>query len=125
MYFKIAGIDARPPNNPRQFDNTIFLVDTGGLRIMFRGDNRRDPNPHIWEMIGQIDSALLLIDASVQVLSHEQADGLAVKLGAKVVVPRHDSLRDIIQRRSTLQTANQFVAVRDHIKPDGPSYALT
>ena len=65
MYFKIAGIDARPPNNPRQFDNTIFVVDAGGLRIMLWGDNRRHPDPHVWEMLGQIDTALLLIDASV------------------------------------------------------------
>ena len=65
MYLKTSGIDARPPNNPRQFDNTIIIVEMGGMRIMHWGDNRPNPNPHVWEMIGQVDVALLPIDGSM------------------------------------------------------------
>ena len=125
MYLKTAGIDARPPNNPRQFDNTIIIVETGGMRVMHWGDNRPDPNPHVWEMLGQVDVALLPIDASMHILSYEQADVLAAKIGANVVVPHHYFIWDLVQRGSTLQTAEAYVAARDHIEPDGPSYTLT
>ncbi|MGI9423753.1 MAG: MBL fold metallo-hydrolase [Hyphomicrobiaceae bacterium] len=124
MYLKTAGIDARPPNNPRQFDNTIIIVEAGGLRTMHWGDNRPDPNPHVWDMIGQVDIALLPIDASMHILSYEQADELAARIGAKVVVPHHYFIWDLVQRGSTLQPADAYAAARDHIKSEGPRYTL-
>lgn len=124
MYLKTAGIDARPPNNPRQFDNTIIIVETGGMRIMHWGDNRPDPNDHVWEMIGKIDVALLPIDASMHILSYEQADELAERISANIVVPHHYFIWDLVQRGSTLQPADAYADAREHIKPDGPSYTL-
>ena len=124
MYLKTAGIDARPPNNPRQFDNTIIVVETGGLRIMHWGDNRPDPNPHVWDMLGRIDVALLPIDASMHILSYEQADELAGRLSAKIVVPHHYFIWDLVQRGSTLQPADAYVAARDHVKTDGGRYTI-
>lgn len=124
MYLRTAGIDARPPNNPRQFDNTIVVIETGGLRIMHWGDNRPDPNPHVWEMLGNIDIALLPIDASMHILSYEQADELAAKLNAKVIIPHHYFIWDLVQRASTLQPADAYVATREHIQSDGPAYTF-
>ena len=125
MYLKTAGIDARPPNNPRQFDNTIITVETGGMRIMHWGDNRIDPNPHVWEMLGNVDIALLPIDASMHILSYEQADEIASKLAAKVIVPHHYFMWDLVQRSSTLLTAQAYVASRDHIETNAPDYHFT
>ncbi len=125
MYLKTAGIDARPPNNPRQFDNTIIIIETGGLRIMHWGDNRIDPNPHVWEMIGSVDVALLPIDASMHILSYEQADEIASKLGAKAIVPHHYFMWDLVQRSSTLLTAEAYVADRDHIETGAPDYTFS
>ncbi|MFT6303453.1 MAG: L-ascorbate metabolism protein UlaG (beta-lactamase superfamily) [Pseudomonadales bacterium] len=124
MYLKTAGIDARPPNNPRQFDNTIIVIETGGLRIMHWGDNRIDPNPHVWDMLGSVDIALLPIDASMHILSYEQADEIADKLNATVIVPHHYFMWDLVQRGSTLLPADAYVATREHIKTDGPDYAF-
>jgi L-ascorbate metabolism protein UlaG (beta-lactamase superfamily) len=124
MYLKTAGIDARPPNNPRQFDNTIIVIETGGLRIMHWGDNRINPNPHVWDMLGSIDIALLPIDASMHILSYEQADEIADKLNATVVVPHHYFMWDLVQRGSTLLPADAYVATREHIKTDGPDYTF-
>ena len=124
MYLKTSGIDARPPNNPRQFDNTIVIVEMGGMRIMHWGDNRPNPNPHVWEMVGQIDVALLPVDASMHILSYEQADELAARIGAKVVVPHHYFIWDLMQRGSTLQPATAYAAGRDAIEPDGAAYVL-
>ena len=91
---------------------------------MHWGDNRPDPNPHVWDLIGQIDVALLPIDASMHILSYEQADELAAKTGTKVIVPHHYFIWDLVQRGSTLQPADAYVAARDHIQPNGPRFTL-
>lgn len=122
MYRKTAGIDPRPPNNPRSFDNTIIVIETGGLRIMHWGDNRINPNPHVWDMLGSVDIALLPIDASMHILSYEQADEIADKLNATVVVPHHYFMWDLVLPSSTLLPADAYVATRDHIKTDGPDH---
>ncbi|MGI9522415.1 MAG: MBL fold metallo-hydrolase [Hyphomicrobiaceae bacterium] len=124
MYLKTAGIDARPPDNPRQFDNTIVVVETGGLKILHWGDNRPNPNSHVWDLLGQVDVALLPIDASMHILSYEQADMIAARLGAKIIVPHHYFIWDLVQRASTLQPADAYVAGREHVTLEVPSYVI-
>jgi hypothetical protein len=37
------GFSTCPPNNPLAFDNTVQILETGGLRIALWGDNRPEP----------------------------------------------------------------------------------
>ena len=120
----LYGIDPRPPDNPRSFDNSLIVVETGGLRILHWGDNRPDPPDEVWAMLGRIDVALLPVDDSRHVLSHEQADAIAERLGARVVVPHHYFIWDLMQRASTLQPADEWVARHDSTTTDGAVVSL-
>ena len=100
------------------------VLETGGLRIMHWGDKSIDPNPQVWDMLGSVDIALLPIDASMHILSYEQADEIADKLNATVIVPHHYFMWDLVQRGSTLLPADAYVATREHIKTDGPDDAV-
>jgi len=60
----------------------------------------------------------------MHILSYEQADEIASKLRAKAIVPHHYFMWDLVQRSSTLLTAEAFVADRDHIETDAPDYVF-
>ena len=64
------GTDIEPPDNPRSWDHCLIVVETGGMRIVHWGDNRHDPPDNIWQVLGQIDIALLPVDASQHVMGH-------------------------------------------------------
>ena len=37
--------DPCPPNETLQWDNSLYVIETGGLRILHWGDNRQNPPP--------------------------------------------------------------------------------
>lgn len=106
---RLTGVDPRPPHNPRSFDNCLVLIETGGLRILHWGDNRADPPAEIWELLGRVDVALLPVERSRHVLTYEQADRIADRLGARVVIPHHYFIWDVTTRGSTLMEATEWV----------------
>ena len=107
---KMLGIEPAPPNNPRCFDNSLIIIETGGLRILHWGDNRPDPPEEVWAQLTDIDVALLPVDASRHVLSYEMADTIMQRLGAKLAVPHHYFIWDVTTRGSTLLPADDWVA---------------
>ena len=107
-----TGVETRPPNNCRSFANCLVLVEVAGLRILHWGDNRPDPPEHVWDMLGAVDVALLPIDGSWHVLSEEQVEAVATRLRAKLVVPHHYYIRNVVTRSSTLLPPNRWVEGR-------------
>ena len=83
------GVDPRPPDNPRSWDNTLFVIETAGLRILHWGDNRPDPPEEVWRAIGEIDIELLPIDDSQHILSYEHVNDVLKRTRAKVCIPGH------------------------------------
>jgi len=122
---RLTHMETRPPDNWRSFDNCMLLVEVAGLRILHWGDNRSDPPQHIWDMIGDIDVALLPIDGSQHVLSYEQADRVARRLKAKLIVPHHYYIWDVLTPGSTLLPPNEWVDTRPRsIWPDSGVFRL-
>lgn len=122
-----GGADIEPPNNPRSWDHCLIVVETGGLRIVHWGDNRHNPPPEIWAALGEIDIALLPVDASQHVMGHIHTDHIIETLRPKVVIPHHYYIWDVVQRQSTLQSADAWVAARERFERiDGPrrSYSI-
>jgi L-ascorbate metabolism protein UlaG (beta-lactamase superfamily) len=109
---RLAGVRTDPPDNWRSFDNTLLLIETAGLRILHWGDNRPDPPDAVWARLGRIDIALLPIDGSQHVLSHAQADAIAARLGARIVVPHHYGIEDLTTPGSTLLPPDTWMATR-------------
>ena len=124
LYRKTSGIENRPPDNPRSFDNTIVIIETGGLKIVHWGDNRPDPEQHVWDMIGRTDIMLIPVDGSNHLLSDDQVDEICARLKARAIVPCHYFTWELMHRACTLQTADEFVAKRDHLKVEAGSHVF-
>ena len=109
----LTEIETQPPNNWRSFDNCMILIEVAGLRILHWGDNRPDPPQNVWDMLGNVDIALLPIDGSQHVLSYGQIDATAKRLNAKLIVPHHYYIWDVVTRGSTLLPPTEWVDKRD------------
>ena len=114
VYRELYDTDVTPPNNPRSWDNTLVVVETGGLRILHWGDNRHDPPEHVWDMLGRIDIALLPVDGSQHVMSFTSVEAIIRRLRPRIVVPHHYYIWDVIQRGATLLPADAWVKARPH-----------
>lgn len=106
---RLTNMETRPPNNWRSFDNCLILVEVAGLRILHWGDNRPNPPQEIWDRIGEIDIVLLPIDGSQHVLSYPQVEEVAQRLRAKLIVPHHYYVWDVLTRGSTLLPPDEWV----------------
>ncbi len=82
------------------------------MRIVHWGDNRHNPPDDIWKALGHIDIALLPIDASQHVMGHVHTESIIEQLQPRVIVPHHYYIWDVLQRQSTLQTADAWVGSR-------------
>ena len=114
VYRELYDTDVTPPNNPRSWDSTLVVIETGGLRILHWGDNRHDAPDHVWEMLGNIDIALLPVDGSQHVMSFASVDTIIDRLKPKVIVPHHYYIWDVIQRGATLMPVDDWVTARPH-----------
>ena len=110
------GIDISPPNNPRSWDHSMIIVETGGLRILHWGDNRHNPPESIWDALGDIDIVLLPIDGSQHVMGYERTEEIISRLKPKIVIPHHYYVWDVVQRQSTLQTPEQWLETQKHVE---------
>ena len=117
--------DVCPPTNARHFDNTLFLIETGGLRLLMWGDNRPNPPQEVWDQIGEVDMVFLPVDGSRHILDYAQADEIFAKTGAKVAIPHHYLVPETTFVTSTLQPATEWVETHEHTMLDGPSIEVT
>ena len=121
VYRDIYDTDITPPNNPRSWDNTLVVVETGGLRVLQWADNRHDAPDYVWEMLGRIDIALLPVDGSQHVMSFKSVQAIIDRLKPKIVIPHHYYIWDIVQRGATLTPAGDWVKERTHRIIGGPT----
>lgn len=109
---KLTPMETLPPNNWRSFDNTIVIIEVAGLRILHWGDNRPDVSDEVWDMIGEVDIALLPIDGSQHVLGYDQVTRLREKMRAKIVVPHHYFIWNVTHRASTLGPPDEWMGMQ-------------
>jgi L-ascorbate metabolism protein UlaG (beta-lactamase superfamily) len=109
----VEGYDPCPPNNPTQWDNVMYLIETGGLRILHTGDTRPDPAPEAWQKIGNVDVLLVATDDSGHILDHKSADEFCKRTKCKILVPGHYMIPKITIPEATMEPAENFV-VKGH-----------
>lgn len=109
MTRRLTPVRTDPANNWRSFDNCLLLIEVAGLRILHWGDNRPNPPQSVWDQLGEIDILLLPIDGSQHVLSDAQADEVADRLEARLIVPHHYGVWDLTTRGSTLLPPDDWV----------------
>jgi len=112
------------PGNFRHMDNSLFVIDTGGLRLLMWGDNRPNPPQEVWDRIGQVDVVFVPVDGSRHILDYEQADRVLEKTGAKVAIPHHYLVPETTFFTSTLDTATEWAQTHEHTMLDSASIEL-
>lgn len=123
---RLTPIRTDPETNWRSFDNCILILEIAGMRILHWGDNRPDAPQHVWDALGEIDVLLLPVDGSEHVLSNAQADEVAERLKAKVIVPHHYGIWNLTARASTMLPCDEWVdAHLDPIRTDSGSYSFS
>jgi L-ascorbate metabolism protein UlaG (beta-lactamase superfamily) len=123
-----AAINEDPcePNETNQWTNVMFLVETGGLRILHWGDNRQNMPDYIWKMIGDIDVAMLPVSDEGHILSHEWGDKVMQKINANVVLPMHYHVNGVnIPGWAGSEPAIKWVTKHKHTMLGGPTVVLT
>ena len=107
-----------PPTNFRHLDNNIYLIETGGLRLLMWGDNRPNPPEEVWNRIGEVDIVFVPVDGSGHILDYEQADAVVARTGAKVAIPHHYLVPETTFVTSTLMTATEWAQSHEHTMLD-------
>jgi L-ascorbate metabolism protein UlaG (beta-lactamase superfamily) len=72
------------------FANTVYVIETGGIRLCHPGDNGPlEESPALAGAIGAVDALLLAIDSERRVLSYDAAAAWMKALAPRLVIPMH------------------------------------
>ena len=99
-----------PPNNPKDLDNAIQIIETGGLRIAVWGDNRAVPDPSLDRYLRNVDVLILPVET---VLTRAEADTVVRKYDPKAIIPAHYFLKGLTADTSGLESADGWVDDQD------------
>ena len=116
--------DPCPPTNFRHMDNALYVIETGGLRLLMWGDNRPEPPQEVWDKIGQVDIVFVPVDGSKHILDYEQADAVVEKTGAKIAIPHHYLVPETTFFTSTLTSAEEWTKTHEHTMLESASIEL-
>ncbi len=97
-----------PPDNYHHLDNNIYLLETGGMRIVIWGDNRENPNEHVWQALQNVDVLVLPVDSSQHILSYAQASAIVNRIKPHVVIPEHYLTKGASITLTTLGSAEEW-----------------
>ncbi|MHA6687514.1 MBL fold metallo-hydrolase [Mesorhizobium sp. A556] len=110
------GASFCPPDNPLAFDNTLQLIETGGLRIVDWGDNRPVPSAALDRHLMNADVMILPIDDSQHILTYEDIEAIKARYRPKAIIPGHYLVKGAESVLSTLQSADAWVATQRDVR---------
>jgi L-ascorbate metabolism protein UlaG (beta-lactamase superfamily) len=114
-----------PNVDKEDIDNTIYLIETGGLRIVHWGDNRQNPPQDIWDQLKDIDIVILPVTDDGRMLTPEWADKIASKMNAKIIIPTQYFIDGInIEGAGWDKTAEDYVNAHDNTVLDTHTISL-
>ena len=118
--------DPCPPDETLQWDNSIYIIETGGLRILHWGDNRQNPPERVWKIIGDVDVAILAVSDEGHILSQHWADVVMKKTKANIVIPGHYYVEGVnIPGAYGFEAADEWVHKHAHTLLDEATITLT
>lgn len=119
------GQDPCPPDNPGHMDMAVYVVETGGIRIAFWGDNRHNPPESFWQALGRVDVLTIPVDGSWHILSASQIAAVVERLKPRAVIPTHYLNESTTYTLSTLQPCRDWVEEQSSYRHlDGPELEL-
>ena len=106
--FKVTNIC--PPNNSMAWDNVIYVVKTGGLRIGFWSDNEPMLTPDSIAELKNLDMLVMNISGDEHILSYKQVENALAQIKPKAIIPAHYFMNGLTDKSSGLKTADEWVA---------------
>jgi L-ascorbate metabolism protein UlaG (beta-lactamase superfamily) len=122
---QFEGRDDPCTDNFRHMDNTMYVIETGGMRLLMWGDNRPEPPADVLERIGDVDVVFVPVDGSKHILDYEQADAVVEMTNANIAIPHHYLVPETTYYTSTLLPATEWAKTHEHTMLDSPSVVLT
>jgi L-ascorbate metabolism protein UlaG (beta-lactamase superfamily) len=113
---KEFGFSTCPPSNPLAFDNTIQIIETGGLRIADWGDNRPAPSLEVDKQLMGVDVLILPIDGTEHILTYKEVDAIVRKYHPKAVIPGHYLVEGAESVLSGLKSADGWVQTQHDVR---------
>lgn len=93
--------------------NTMFVVESNGVRYCHIGDNRHDMPDDIRAQLGSVDVLMVTVDDSCHLLTFDQADRLIEQFSPRVVVPMHYFIEGLTAETSTLKPPDAWLATHE------------
>jgi L-ascorbate metabolism protein UlaG (beta-lactamase superfamily) len=90
----IRGKHADPWGKEFGQTNTIWLLETGGLRIAHLGDNGPLTDENL-QALGHVDILIMPIDAKYHILKEPEIQAIRNALNPRIVIPMHYRLPDL------------------------------
>jgi L-ascorbate metabolism protein UlaG (beta-lactamase superfamily) len=108
----LAGRHAVTGGEAIRFANTVYVIETGGVRLCHPGDNGPlADTPGLAEAIGPVDVLLLAIDAERRVLDYEAAAAWIHALSPRLVIPMHHRVPGVTFEQVTgLGTVDEWLS---------------
>ena len=104
--FRLTGIQGKHAKHyGKEFGqkNTMFVIETEGVKLCHFGDNRPDLSDGQLKQIGAIHILMIPIDDSEHILEFEEANSLIKLLNPKIVFPMHYFINGITSIKSGLK----------------------
>jgi hypothetical protein len=113
---KAFGKHNYPPGENMEWDNSMILIETGGMKILHWGDNRQNPPQEMFDQIGDVDIYISAISDDVHITTPAWGAKIGKeKLHAKVVFPGHYNVEGINHPyASGIIDATQFTRTHEH-----------
>lgn len=125
MVIQATGQDPCEPNETLFWNNSIYVIDSGGLRIVHWGDNRQNPHDYIWELMGDVDVVFLPVSDDGHILSHEWADVVMQKMHPRIAIPTHYAIAGMnVPNAGGLESAIEWVENHEHTMLESSSLVL-
>jgi len=101
----------------REFEqlNTVWLVETGGLRVLHVGDNGPLSREAL-AAVGKADVLLAPMDDLEHILTFQQLDEMADRVGAKIVVPMHYRLSALTERPASVGPIDRWLKTQPRVR---------
>jgi len=112
-------------DNFRHMDNTMYVIETGDMRLLVWGDNRPEPPPEVLEKVGDVDVIFVPVDGSQHIFDYKQADAAVEMTKANIAIPHHYLVPETTYYTSTLLPATEWVETHDNTILDSPKIMLT
>lgn len=114
-----------PDKSPMSWDNVIYKIETGGLKIGFWGDNRPNIPASVEAQLKDLDVLIMNIDGSGHILSYEQVDAVLARLKPKSIIPGHYQQIGTVLDSATLKSADDWVNRQsDFVNLNSPSLII-